>query len=129
MKKIFQLLSVCMLMLVAVSCGQGATAVNNAYDEALKASSPEKVATTLCNGHINVTSLSEDEYAKLGACLGYITFTGMYSSNFEAQVDMHQFGDLLDAYRDREKTQTDEGRKLTEEYTRNILVANPVPQP
>ena len=109
-------------MICAVSCSQGAAAINKAFDQACRAESPETVATTLCNGDIKCSTLTADEAAKLGACLGYITYTGMYSADFEAQVDMHQFGDLLDGYRELQRTQTSQDRKLVEEYTRQILV-------
>lgn len=123
MKKIFQFLALSLIMIAAVSCSQGAAAIDKAYDQACKAASPEEVATTLCNGDIKCSTLTTDEAAKLGACLGYITYTGLYSANFEAQVDMHQFGDLLDGYRELERTQSGTERRLVEEYTRQILIA------
>lgn len=124
MKKLLQLIVCGILVFAASSCSQGVAAIDKAYEQACEASSPEKVATTLCNGDIKVSTLTEDEYAKLGAVIGYITYTGLYSSNFEAQVDMHQFGDLLKQY--REHTQTSSERLKIDEMTKNILTNAPV---
>lgn len=126
MKKLLQLLACAVLVMVAASCSQGAKAIDKAYEQACQAAPPEKVATTLCNGDIKVSTLTSEEYAKLGAVIGYLTYTGMYSSNFEAQVDMHQFGDLIRAYRDHNET-PDERRQI-EELTRNILLQAPLPE-
>ena len=109
-------------MFVAVSCSQGAAAIDKAYEQACQAASPEKVATTLCNGDIKCATLTSDEVAKLGAVLNYITYTGLYKANFEAQVDMYQFGKLLDSYRDIEQHQTSAEKLQIEEYTKNILI-------
>lgn len=122
MKKLFQLFAIAILALTAVSCSQGAAAINKAYEQACKAAPAEEVATTLCNGDIKCATLTSDEAAKLGAVLGYITYTGLYSANFEAQVDMHQFGDLLDGYRELEKNMTGSERLKVEELTKEILV-------
>lgn len=127
MKKLFQLLACGLLVILAWSCDQGASAINKAYDQALKAASAEEVATTLCNGDIKCATLTSDEAAKLGACIGYITYTGMYSANFEAQVDMYQWGKLLDGYRELEKNQTGQERKKIEELTKAILTSGAVP--
>ena len=126
MKKLFQIL-VCAVLVVAASCSHGAKAINEAFNEACKAEPVEKVATTLCNGEIDCATLTTDEAAKLGAVLGYITYTGMYSANFEDQVDMYQFGKLLDGYREIEK---DTDKQLIEQYTKEIFVtATPPPAP
>lgn len=127
MKKLFQLLGCAVLAMAASSCSQGSAAIDKAYEEACQAAPAEKVATTLTNGHIKCSTLTSDEAAKLGAVLGYITYTGLYSSNFEAQVDMHEFGELLDGYRSLETRQTGEDRALVEQYTREILVNLPAP--
>lgn len=125
MKKIFQLLACALMIFTATSCSQGAAAIDKAYEQASKAEPVEKIATTLCNGDIKCSTLTTEEAAKLGAVLGYITFHGMYSSNFEAQVDMHQFGDLLQGYRNLETHMTGTDRALVEEYTRGLLINAP----
>lgn len=122
MKKLISLIACSLLILVAASCSQGAAAIDKAYEQACQAAPAEKVATTLCNGDIKCETLTSDEVAKLGAVLGYITYTGMYSANFEAQVDMHQFGNLLDGYRNLEKNMTGDERLKIEELTKQILV-------
>ena len=127
MKKLFQLLACGLLAILAWSCDQGAAAIDKAYDQALKSASAEEVATTLCNGDIKCETLTSDEAAKLGACIGYITYTGLYSSNFEAQVDMYQWGKLMDGYRALEKNQTGQERNKIEELTKAILTAGTVP--
>ena len=129
MKKLIQLIACGLLLVVAAACSQGAEAIDKAYEQACKAASAEEVATTLCNGHIKCSTLTSEEGAKLGAVLGYITYTGMYSSNFEAQVDMHQFGDLLDQYRQYEHNQSDQERQKVAELTKNILCTIQAPQP
>ncbi|MCH5230396.1 MAG: hypothetical protein J1F43_01205 [Muribaculaceae bacterium] len=121
MKKFFQFLALSLMMVVAVACSQGSAAINKAFDEACQAQSAEKVATTLCNGHIKCSTLTPDEAAKLGAVLGYITFTGMYSANFNAQVDMHEFGKLLDEYKALQLRQDGTDKQLIEEYTKQIF--------
>lgn len=125
MKKIIQLLTCCLLVLAATSCSQGAAAIDKAYDQACKAEPAEKVATTLCNGDIKCLTLTSDEITKLGAVLNYITFNGLYTANFEDQVDMYQFGNLLDSYREAEKNFTGTERLKIEELTKNILVTSP----
>ena len=125
MKKLINLIAGVFLVLVATACSQGAAAIDKAYDQACKAASAEEVATTLCNGDIKCTTLTSEEAAKLGAVIGYITYNGMYSANFEAQVDMHQFGDLLDNYRELERTMSGTERLKVEELTKNIFVAQP----
>ena len=129
MKKFLQLVCCGLLAIAASSCSQGATAIDKAYDQACKAESAEKVATTLCNGEIKCSTLTSDELAKLGAVMNYITFTGLYSSNFEAQVDMYQFGKLLDSYRQAEERMTSTERIQMEDYTKNILVTVQPPKP
>lgn len=129
MKKLIQLLACALFVAVASSCSQGAAAIDKAFEQACEAQPCEKVATTLCNGNIKCSTLTSEQAAKLGAVLGYITYTGMYSANFEDQVDIHQFGDLLNQYREIERTQTSQDRKLVEEYTRQILTTLPLPAP
>ena len=124
MKKLFYLLA-CSIMIMAAACSQGASAVNKAYEQAQKGENPEKVATTLCNGQIDCSALSTDEVNKLGACIGYVTATGLFSSNFQDQVDMHQFGDLLEGYRKVEMNQTDAQKEQIMEMTKQLL--NPAP--
>ena len=126
MKKVFQFLLCGLLICVAASCSQGAAAIDKAYEQACKAAPAEEVATTLCNGDIKCSTLTSDEAAKLGAVLGYITYTGLYTANFEAQVDMHQFGDLLEGYREIERTQSGTERAKVAELTKNILENGPV---
>lgn len=124
MKKLFQLMAAALLVIVVASCSQGAKAVNEAYEEACKAEPSEKIATTLCNGEIKCETLSVDELAKLGAVLDYLANHGMYSANFEAQVDMYQFGRLLDSYRSVEKNVE---RVQLNNYVREINIAQPLP--
>lgn len=114
-----------MIAIMAYSCSQGAAAINKAYEEALKTAPAEKVATTLCNGDIKCSTLTSDEAAKLGACIGYITYTGLYSANFEAQVDMYQWGKLIDQYRELENNMTSDERNKISELTKEILTAGP----
>lgn len=121
MKKLISILALVSLLFVA-SCSQGASAINKAYEEACKAAPAEKIATTLCNGHIECSTLTSEEAAKLGAVLGYLSYHGMYSADFEAQVDMHQFGDLLQGYREIEKNMTGTDKLRIEELTKNIMV-------
>lgn len=121
MKRIFQFLACAVLVLIAASCSQGAAAIDKAYEQACKAAPAEEVATTLCNGDIKTSTLTSEEAAKLGAVLEYITYNGLYSSNFEAQVDMHQFGDLLDGYRKLQQNMTGTERLRIEELTKEIL--------
>lgn len=129
MKKFIQLLGCLLLTLAASSCSQGAKAIDKAYQQAGEAAPAEKIATTLCNGDIKVSTLTSEEYAKLGAVLEYLTFNGMYSANFEAQVDMYQFGHLLRDYRQRQ--QTPDERIQIDKLTRDLLVNAPgaVPPP
>ena len=123
MKKIIQFVTLSLLVFVVASCSQSSAAIDKAYQEACKASSAEEVATTLCNGDIKVNNLSSEEFTKLGAVLGYITYTGLYSSNFEAQVDMYQFGNLLDEYRTKEQTLSDSEKTQILDLTKQILVS------
>ena len=120
MKKIFQFLTFSLILCLACSCSQGAAAIDKAYEEACEAASPEKIATTLCNGDIKVSTLTSEEFAKLGAVIEYLTYTGMYTSNFEAQVDMYQFGNLLKDYRAHNIT-PDEKLQI-EELTKSLLL-------
>ena len=122
MKKLLQLFSLTLLLFIASSCSQGAAAIDKAYQQACEAAPAEKIATTLCNGDIKCSTLTSEEAAKLGAVIGYLSYHGMYSSNFEAQVDMHQFGDLLNGYRNLEKNMTGSDRLRVEELTKNIMV-------
>lgn len=122
MKKLFQLLGLTLLVFVATSCSQGAAAIDKAYQQACEAAPAEKIATTLCNGDIKCETLTSDEAAKLGAVIGYLSYHGMYSSDFEAQVDMYQFGHLLDGYRELEKNMTGTERNKMEELTKAIMV-------
>ena len=122
MKKLLSFIA-CVILFVMASCSQGAAAIDKAYEQACKAAPAEEIATTLCNGDIKCSTLSSDEAAKLGAVLGYLTFHGMYSADFEAQVDMHQFGDLLQGYRELEKNMTGTQRLEIEKLTKEILVA------
>lgn len=123
MKKIFKMMAFAIIALVAMSCSQGATAIEKAYEEACGAAPAEKIATTLTNGHIKVETLTTEEYAKLGAIIEYLTYNGMYSSNFEAQVDMHDFGALLRAYRQHQQTPSE--RLQIDQLTRELLLKNP----
>ena len=125
MKKIFLFLSFGILLMLAASCSQGASAIDKAYQEACAAAPAEKIATTLCNGNISCPTLTTDENAKLGAVLDYLANHGMYSANFEAQVDMYQFGKLLDSYRAVQQNKDGSDRILIENYLKNIQVANP----
>lgn len=128
MKKLLQLLACGLLVLIAASCSQGASAIDKAYEQACKAASAEEVATTLCNGDIKCSTLTSDEIAKLGAVLSYITYTGMYSANFEDQVDMYQFGKLMDDYRQIEQHQTSSEKIKMDELIKNILVTSDLPE-
>lgn len=121
MKKLFQLLACSLLVFVAASCSQGASAIDKAYEQACEAAPVEKIATTLCNGNIDCKTLTSDETAKLGAVIEYITQHGMYSANFEDQVDMYQYGKIIDGYRELERTMTGTERTKMEELTKNIL--------
>lgn len=125
MKRILQLLTLSLFVFVAVSCSHGAKAIDKAFDQACEANSPEKVAMTLCNGDIKCSTLTSDEIAKLGAVLGYITYTGLYTANFQDQVDMYEFGKLLDGYREVERSMTGEDRNQMEKYLKDILVNQP----
>lgn len=120
MKKIFQTLACGLLLLGAAACSQGAAAVDKAYQQACEAAPAEKIATTLCNGEINCYTLTSDEAAKLGAVIEYLQNHGMYSANFEAQVDMYQFGKLLEHYREIENKQTSDQRIQKEEYLKDL---------
>ena len=122
MKRLLQFMSGGLLMILAASCSHGAKAINEAYEEACKAFPSEKIATTLCNGEIKCNTLTSDEAAKLGAVLDYLTNHGLYSADFEAQVDMYQFGHLLDGYRELEKNMTGTERNKMEELTKAIMV-------
>ena len=122
MKKLFQLFALTLMVFVATSCSQGADAIDKAYQQACEAAPAEKIATTLCNGDIKCASLTSDEAAKLGAVLGYLSYHGMYSADFEAQVDMYQFGKLLDGYRNLEKNMTGTERLQIEKLTKEIMV-------
>ena len=122
MKRLLQLFSLTLLLFVATSCSQGAAAIDKAYQQACEAAPAEKIATTLCNGDIKCATLTSEEAAKLGAVLGYLSYHGMYSADFEAQVDMHQFGDLLEGYRSLEKNMTGSDRLKIEELTKSIMV-------
>ena len=124
MKKLFQLFALTMLVFVATSCSQGAAAIDKAYQQACEAAPAEKIATTLCNGDIKCETLTSEEAAKLGAVIGYLSYHGMYSSNFEAQVDMYQFGHLLDGYRNLEKNMTGTEKLEIEKLTKEILVTS-----
>lgn len=121
MKKIFQLLGCAILLVVAASCARGAAAIDKAYQQACEAQPVEKVAETLCNGGIQVPTLTSEQYAKLGAVIGYLTYNGMYSANFEDQVDMHQFGVLIRAYRMR--TPTSSERLEIDSLTRELVTS------
>ena len=122
MKKIFQTLA-CGLMLVATAaCSQGADAIDKAYQQAQEAEPSEKIATTLCNGNINCFTLTSEESAKLGAVIDYLENHGMYTADFEAQVDMYQFGKLLDSYRQIEMKQTSAEKVQIEKLTKEIYV-------
>ena len=125
MKKLFHILLLSVVVLMAASCSHGAKAINKAFEQACEAKSAEEVAMTLCNGDIQCATLSTDEKAKLGAVLGYITYTGMYSANFHAQVDMYEFGKLMDSYKQLELNQDGTDRKLIEEYTQQIFATQP----
>ena len=103
MKRLLQFMSGGLLMILAASCSHGAKAINEAYDEACKAFPSEKIASTLCNGEIDCKTLTADEAAKLGAVIDYLQNHGMYSANFEAQVDPYQLGKLLEGYRNISK--------------------------
>lgn len=123
MKKIIQLFALSLLVFVAASCSQGAAAIDKAYEQACGAAAPEKVATTLCNGDIKVNTLTSEEFSKLGAVIEYLTYTGMYSANFEAQVDMYQFGNLLRDY--RAHTPTADEKLQIEKFTKDLLTNLP----
>ena len=122
MKKLLQLLSLTLLVFIATSCSQGAAAIDKAYQQACEAAPAEKIATTLCNGDIKCETLTSEEAAKLGAVIGYLSYHGMYSSNFEAQVDMYQFGHLLEGYRNLEKNMTGTDRLKVEQLTKELMV-------
>lgn len=123
MKKFLHLIICGLVLLSVASCGKGVNAIDKAYDQACEAESPEKVATTLCSGDIEVPTLTSEQYAKLGAVIGYITYTGMYTANFRAQVDTYRFGKLLRDY--RAHVQTPEERLQIDELTKNILTVIP----
>lgn len=120
MKKILSLFASALIFVMA-SCSQGATAIDKAYEQACEAQPVEKIATTLCNGNIDCKTLTSEEAAKLGSVIEYITQHGLYSANFEAQVDMYQFGKIIDGYRELERTMTGTERTKMEEFTKNIL--------
>lgn len=122
MKKLLQLFACALLVFMAASCSQGAAAIDKAYQQACEAAPAEKIATTLCNGDIKCETLTSEEASKLGAVLGYLSYHGMYSADFEAQVDMHQFGDLLKGYRILEKNMTGDERLRIEQLTKDIMV-------
>ena len=125
MKKILQLIACALFVFVGASCSQGSAAIDKAYQEACQAAPAEKIATTLCNGDINCKTLTSDENAKLGAVIDYRSNHGMYSANFEAQVDMYQFGKLLDDYRAVQANKDGSDRILLDNYIKNIQVASP----
>ena len=122
MKKVVYFFTCVIISLMAVSCSQGAAAIDKAYEQACDATSAITVATTLCNGDINCSTLTPDEACKLGAVLGYITYHGLYTRDFEAQVDMYQFKKLVEGYREIEKNQTGTERLKVEELTKQIMV-------
>lgn len=123
MKKLIQLLVCGLLVVAGASCSRGVAAIDKAYEQACEARSAETVAETLCNGDIQVATLTSEQIAKLGAVLEYLTYTGMYSANFEAQVDMHQLGALLRRYRAHNLT-PDEKIQI-DSLTRAILLNLP----
>lgn len=125
MKKIFQFLFVTLVMVVATSCNHGAAAIDKAFEQACGGESSEKVAMTLCNGDIQCSTLNADESAKLGAVLGYITYTGLYSADFQDQVDMSRFGKLLDDYKELSLRQDGADKKLLEDYIKQIFSTEP----
>lgn len=124
MKKLLQLLFCGILVCIAASCSHGAKAINEAYDEACQALPAERIAATLANGEINCKTLTSEELAKLGAVLDYLANHGMYSANFEAQVDMYQFGHLLDHYREVEGNVD---KLQLNNFIREIQIAQPLP--
>ncbi|MCH5238484.1 MAG: hypothetical protein J1E95_11930, partial [Muribaculaceae bacterium] len=50
---------------------------------------------------------------------------GMYSANFEAQVDMYQFGKLLDSYRAVQQSKDGSDKILLDNYIKNIQLGQP----
>lgn len=120
MKRFFQLITCSLLVILAVACAQGNAAINKAYDEALKAKSAIEVATTLCNGQIDCQKISGEEAAKLGALLDYIAINGLKDANFRAQVDMYQFGNLVDGFRERQSSLTPEDLEQMKQFTQEI---------
>ena len=126
MKRFLQLMSCGLMLIVAVACSHGAKAINEAYNEACKGMPAERIAGTLCDGEIKCETLTTDEAAKLGAVIDYLMNHGMYSANFEAQVDPYQWGKLLQHYRSIEKNVD---RNLLEQYVREINMNLPAPPP
>lgn len=125
MKKILHFLALTLLVVVAASCSHGAKAINKAFEQACEAKSPIEVAMTLCNGDIKCATLTTDEKAKLGAVLGYITYTGMYSADFQAQVDMYEFGRLMKEYEALDLRKDGSDQKLIDKYTQQIFTTRP----
>lgn len=125
MKRIYQFLLLSVVMLLAASCSQGAAVIDKAFKQACEGDSSEKVAMTLCNGDIKCSTLTTDEASKLGAVLGYITYTGLYTANFQAQVDMYEFGKLMEDYKALELRQDGTDKNLIEEYTKQIFETRP----
>ncbi|MCH5225346.1 MAG: hypothetical protein J1D77_05070 [Muribaculaceae bacterium] len=125
MKKLIRLLFMSLIVIVAASCSHGAKAIDKAYEQACEGQSSEKVAMTLCNGDIQCATLTSDEAAKLGAVLGYVTFTGLYTADFQAQVDMYEFGKLMKDYKQLELRQDGTDKQLIEKYTQQIFATQP----
>ena len=126
MKKIFKFLACGLIAVVAMSCSHGAKAINEAFNEACGGEPSEKIAGTLCDGEIKCETLTTDEAAKLGAVIEYLMNHGMYSADFEAQVDPYQLRKLLDGYRSIEKNVD---RNLVYQYVREINMNLPAPPP
>ena len=127
MKKFVKLLTFVALIFVGFACSKGAEAIEKAYTQAMRDASAIEVATTLCNGDIDCATLTTDESAKLGACLGYITYTGLYTNDFRAQVDMDRFNELLNAYSSIEQNMTESERAQITELTKSILEHRELP--
>lgn len=120
MKK-FLFLPLIMLMALISGCGKQSGVIDEAYEMAKNHEDVVKVANMLADGGINCSTLSTEEYTKLGVCLLYVTMQGSQEPDFAQKVDIKKLEKLATDFAERDKNMTEQERQEVMDNVEKIL--------
>ena len=119
--KHFKILTLLVLCLALFSCDRGADSIDKAFDLASNKATAVEVAKTLSHGDVDCKTLTIDEYAKLGACLNYISADINKVDGFYIEVDSANYTKLVDEFNFTLRTDRSEKERRIKKLTAEIL--------